>query len=125
MKLSEQYEKLMEFIYRKYEIDKVFRGYGKNAGILVEGFESSSGIRFGAYPEKLAGMEYLLKQGWIEIVGIDGKSLGGPLNLSSIVKPTPQGILHVEERRKPWLQKKWREIYESTIAGIIRAVKKP
>ena len=124
MKISEKHEKLMEFIYDEYNNSSTFQGHGEFPIVLVERFQRASGIRFGDGYAQLAAIDYFLKQGWIEIVSINGRSLGGALHLYSRIKPTHKGNLHVEEGRKLWLQKHGRAIYESTIAGIIKGLKK-
>ena len=102
MKISEKYKKLMEFIYDQYDKSDAFKGHGEHASVLVQQFQRSSGIRFGDANAQKSAMSYLLKQGWIEIVSIDGTRLGGAFYYSkSRIKPTPEGIQLVEEGRNP------------------------
>lgn len=102
MKVSEKYEKLMEFVYDEYDKGDTFKGHGEPAMVLVQRFQRFLGIRLGDAGAQKAAMNYLLKQGWIEIVSIDGTSLGGTFYYShSRIKPTPDGIEHVEHRRQP------------------------
>ena len=44
-------------------------------------------------------MRYLLEQQWIQKVAVDGTILSGTLYSSSRIKPTAQGLYHVEQRR--------------------------
>jgi hypothetical protein len=99
VKLSEKYEKLMEFIYGEYDKSNNFHGHGEYASVLVARFQRSSGIRFGEARAQLAAASYLLNQGWIEMVSIDGRRLSGVLDVASRIQPTRMGILHVEDRR--------------------------
>ncbi len=100
MKLSERYEKLMDFIYREYERNSSFEGHGEFASILVQRFQRRSGINLGAAQAELSAMYHLLRQGWIEIVSVDGTRIrSNKLYGHSRIKPTHEGILHVEERR--------------------------
>lgn len=100
MKLSERYEKLMDFIYREYERSDSFKGHGEYASILVTRFQRYSGISFGDAQAQLSAIYHLLRQGWIEIVSVNGSVIrSNKLYSHSRVQPTREGILHVEERR--------------------------
>jgi hypothetical protein len=94
MKISEKYEKLMEFIYDEYQKSDVARKYGKYASVLVAEFERSTGIDLGDAGSQLEPFRLLYDKGWITL---------SPKSLVSYarIKPTVEGIEHVEQRRNP------------------------
>lgn len=102
MKTGDILEKLMEFIYDEYNANDVFKSYGEHASVILTGFSRRSGIGLGDAGAQLEHMRLLLRRGWIEIVALDGSSvIGARLLTYSKIKPSPEGIKHVEERRQP------------------------
>jgi hypothetical protein len=100
MKLSERYEKLMDFIYKEYERSNSFHGHGVYASVIVRQFQRYSGISFGDAGAQLSAINHIFMQGWIEIVTVNGSVLKGEeLDGYSRIQPTREGMLHVEERR--------------------------
>lgn len=102
MNTTKIYEKLMKFLYDKYERGGVFREYGEFAGVLVTEFERKTGLDLGNVYGQAAAIRYLGEQGWIKPVSPLGESIGGSVNsLSCRVQPTPKGIDHVQRTRNP------------------------
>ncbi len=92
--VSKDYEKLMEYIYDKYKNNEVNRGYGEFASVYVDEFCRETGIRFGDVYAQMAAINYLYKQGWIEI--LRGKNL---TVYHSYIIPSNKGIKYIEEKR--------------------------
>jgi len=102
MKTGDILEKLMEFIYNQYSRSDTFKSHGEYASIMLTRFTRESGIRLGNAGAQLEFARQLLKKGWIEIVALDGSTrIGARLFTYSRIKPTPEGIEHVEQRRQP------------------------
>ncbi len=101
-KTGEVLEKLMTFIYDQYNGSDTFKSHGEAAGVILIRFTRESGIRLGDAGAQQEYMRLLKKRGWIEVVSVDGSSKPGARLFSfSRVKPTLEGINHVEERRQP------------------------
>ncbi|AQY72714.1 hypothetical protein B1772_01180 [Dehalococcoides mccartyi] len=95
-------EKLISFIYDEYNRRDVFKSHGEAASVVVSQFSRNYGIRLGDAGAQLEYIRLLRKNGWIEVVALDGSSTPRARLFSfSRIKPTPEGIQHVEERRKP------------------------
>jgi len=95
-------EKLMTFIYDQYNGSDTFKSHGEPAGVIVTEFIRVSGIELGDAGAQREYMRLLKKKGWIEVVSLDGSSKPGARLFSfSRIKPTLEGINHVEERRQP------------------------
>ena len=102
MKTGDILEKLMAFIYDEYNASDVFKSHGEHASVILTRFVRESGIRLGDAGAQLEYMRLLLRRGWIEIVTLDRSTrIGARLFTYSRIKPTPEGIRHVEERRQP------------------------
>jgi hypothetical protein len=119
VKISDRLEQLMECIYDEYDRDSVFKQYGEFASILIE----RSRINFGDAGAQIDAIRHLRDLGWIVVVPL-GRRESTELNILSRIKPTHLGLRHVEMRRRPWLKRYWRTIYESTVAGIVRGLRK-
>jgi hypothetical protein len=124
MKLSQKYDKLMDFIYDEFSISNTFKRYGKTPSVLIKQFQRVSDIRFGNIGAQQDAFRYLFEQGWIQPYLPSGNISRENVDFYSLIKPTRKGILYVEERRKSIPQRYWRDFYESTIAGLIRGLKK-
>lgn len=95
-------EKLIGFIYDDYNRRGVFRSHGEAASVVVTQFCHKYRIQLGDARAQLEYIRLLKKKGWIEVVALDGSSAPrARLSSFSKIKPTPEGIHHVEERRKP------------------------
>lgn len=102
MKTGDILEKLMAFIYDEYNRSDTFRSYGESASVILSRFTSKYGIRLGDARAQLEYMRLLKKRDWIEVVSLDGSSkIGARLVSFARIKPTPEGIEHVEQRRQP------------------------
>ena len=127
MNLTKKYDKFMQFIYDEYNRKQAFQRNGESGSVLVARFEHAFHIKFvNDYEDasvKEAAIKYLYEQGWIETVWVNGSPRKLPITFAQRIKPTRQGMLYVEEKRKSFIKRFWREIYESTIAGIIRGKK--
>ncbi len=122
MNISEIDEKLMEFIYDKYEENSEFQ----TASTLVSTFEDESGIEFEDAGAQLEAVQRLMERGWIEAVSVTGKKIGRTqLNTTSQIKPTIKGIRFVEDKRRPWIKRHWPKVVSTLGEIIIRGVKKP
>jgi hypothetical protein len=103
VKTGQVLEKLMAFIYDEYNQSDAFKSYGEFASAILSRFCSQSGIELGT--DEGARIEYmrlLQRKGWIEVVSPRGKSQpGARLDIISMIKPTPEGIAHVEQGRDP------------------------
>ena len=101
-KTGEILERLMKFIYDKYNSSDTFKSHGEHAGVIVTEFIYESGLDLGDAGAQKEYIRLLKKRGWIEVVSIDGRSkVGARLYSFSRIKPTFQGVIHVEERRQP------------------------
>jgi len=101
-KTGEVLEKLMTFIYDQYNSSDTFKSHGEHASVILIRFTRESGIRLGNARAQLEYMRLLKKRGWIEVASVDSISKPGPRLFSfSRIKPTLEGINHVEERRQP------------------------
>lgn len=102
MKAGDILEKLMAFIYDEYNASDVFKSYGEHASVILTKFTRESGIGLGDARAQLEYMRLLLRRGWIEIVTLNGSNrIGARLFTYSRIKPSLEGIKHVEERRQP------------------------
>lgn len=102
MKTGDILEKLMAFIYDEYNASDVFKSGGQYASVVLTGFTCESGIELGDAGAQLEYMRLLLRRGWIEIVTLDGSNrIGARLFTYSKIKPSLEGIKHIEERRQP------------------------
>jgi hypothetical protein len=102
VKTGDILEKLMAFIYDEYNRSDRFRAYGEGASVILRRFTSKYGIRLGDIRAQLEYMRLLKKKGWIEVVSLDGSSkIGARLVSFARIKPTFEGISHVEQRRQP------------------------
>jgi len=121
MNIGEKLEKLMEFIYDEYESDSSFIQFGKSGSTLVE----ESGIDFGDnVGAQLDAIRLLIEKGWLEIVALDGTRVATTrVTILSSIKPTPEGIAHVERRRQPWLKRHGSRLVKDLIEIIIKVFK--
>ena len=102
MKTGDILEKLMEFIYDEYNRSDAFKSYGEYASVILSRFTDKSGIRLGNAGAQQEYMRQLLRLGWVEIVTLNRSGrIDTRLFGHSSIKPTPEGIKHVEERRQP------------------------
>ncbi|MCX6011576.1 MAG: hypothetical protein NT134_04910 [Chloroflexi bacterium] len=99
MNIGEKLEKLMEFIYDEYESDSSFQEFGEVGSTLIE----ESGIDFGDEGgSQVDAIRLLLEKGWVELVALNGTRIATTrITILSRIKPTPKGIEHVEDRRRP------------------------
>jgi hypothetical protein len=105
MKTGDILGKLMAFIYDEYNENRVFKAHGEYASIILKRFIRSYQIEYKDIGDIRAQMEYirlLRKTGYIEVVSIDGSSNPkSTLYTYSRIKPTPEGVQHVENKRNP------------------------
>jgi len=101
-KTSGVLEKLIAFICDEYNRCDVFKSHGRAASVVVTEFIYKYGIQLGNAGAQLEYIRLLRNKGWIEVVDAYGDSDPGAILFTfSNIKPTPEGIQHVEERRKP------------------------
>jgi hypothetical protein len=102
MKIIDNYEKLLGFICDEFNNNETFQSRGEHASVLVQRFSRSTGVRFGDANSQKAAINYLLDQGFVEIVSINGIRMGGVFYYShSRIKPTLKGIDFIKQKRSP------------------------
>ncbi len=102
-KTGEIIEKLMTFIYDRYNGSDTFKSYGEPASVIVAEFIRESGIELGDAGALQEYMRLLKKKGWIEVVSLDGRSKPAARLFSfSRIKPTLEGISHMK-RSDTWI----------------------
>ena len=92
MRISDKYEKLLEYIYDDYENNETSRSYGVYASLIVTQFERNKRIDLGGPKSHLEAIRYLYQNGWI-------RKNTKNIYTSTKIKPSPEGIRHVEDRR--------------------------
>jgi hypothetical protein len=129
MKLSDKYDKFIDFIYDEFQKSDDFQRKGEDGPTLVRLFQQSTNIRFveiGDEDERLkyAAVRYLYDRGWIEPYSIDGKRSKASFDYNDRFKPASKGILYVEDRRNSPFKKLYRDLYVSIITAFARVFKR-
>ncbi|MBC8275715.1 MAG: hypothetical protein H8E40_12205 [Chloroflexi bacterium] len=116
MDLIKKLEKLMVFMYEKYEEDDVFKQYGDYPWPLIE----ESGIEFGDAGAQLAVMDILRKHGFIEVVR---PTRSAKIVSYSRVRPSLKGMEFVRDKRKSILRREWPKVISAITEGFIKGLK--
>jgi hypothetical protein len=119
MGIIDKFDKLLAYMCAKYENSDVFRAHGEFPHVLI----SEASIDFGDAYGQVAAFQPLLDQGWIEIVPMSRNEKTRDLYMMSRVRPTYAGMVHIREKKKPWIQKNWPKIWSSSIEGFIKGIK--
>jgi len=92
MNVSQRYQRLLEFMYDKYQTSATLREAGEFPWPLADEFERESGVDLGDGASQLEAIRFLAKEGWVEI---STKTLSP----ASRVHLTRRGMKHVEDSR--------------------------
>ena len=125
MKLSDKYDKFIDFICDEFQNNEDFRQNGEAGSTLVTMFQRATNIRFvdvGQEDERLkqAAIKYLFDQSWIEPYSIDNKPSKVIFDYNNRFKPTDKGIAYVEDRRKSSFKIICRNLYLSIVSTFAR-----
>jgi len=119
MRIIEKQEQFMKFICDKYDRDDTFQQYGEYPWSLI----TESRLNFGDGGAQLAAMELLRKRGWIEIVKTSRNTGRGSIRITTKIRPTMEGILHVQESRQHALKRHWPKVIAATTEGVIKGLR--
>jgi hypothetical protein len=92
VKASDRYERLLGFLYDKYQRSDTFRAYGDFPWPLADEFEAESGTGLGDGASQLEAFRFLHEKNWIGVSQTKVTAV-------STVKLTPRGIEYVEQKR--------------------------